>query len=266
MVRKKKMKKVLILYILIIAFSLVGCSKNIERLQYEKIDAPHLVSDDSISSYMLIKSSPNEEGKMVYNLTIYSDFLKGTGRYYHYYQVDYKLLNDKIMQYYHIFTYEETERKYAQKFAPHEMIDGIKEFNVAINYEYKLDSEEVINKVLKYHEDIIGFKVNIDYFNGNNGEFIVNLDKVEEENKYKFGIDFSETSGHFDFQAFIETSYGEVYPFYGIYHYELQRGNYSTITYEKVDESIKIKAFYYILNYYSSNNEEYSTFAGIINN
>ena len=203
---------------------------------------------------------------MVYNLTIYSDFLKGTGRYYHYYQVDYKLLNDKIMQYYHIFTYEETERKYAQKFAPHEMIDGIKEFDVAIDYEYKLDSEEVIKNVLKYHEDIITFNQD-DYNDSGSSKFIVTLDKVLEENKYKFNVDFNdESGGHFDLQVFALTDKEEVFPFYGVYHYELQRGAYSTITYEQIEKNVKIKSFYYKLNYYNSEDGKFTSFTGKIEN
>ena len=143
-----------------------------------------------------------------------------------------------------MFDYTETERKYAQKFAPHERIDNLDDFSVAIDYEYKLDSEVVINETLKYHEEIIKIEDISKYVNSDN-IFNVILDKIDSENKYKFTINFSEELDHFDFQAFIKTTDGKLFPFYGIYHYELKRGNYTTLSYEELASNIKIDEIYY---------------------
>lgn len=259
------MKKIIIFYMLIMLLCLSSCGGyQIEGLQYPVIEAEHNIESETVSSYLLIKSSIVDE-KMYYNFTIYSDFLRGTGRYYHYYQVDYKTNNDTIIQYYHVFDYTETERKYAQKFAPHERIDKLDEFNVAIDYEYKLDSEVVINETLKYHEDIIKLEDLDKYVNSDN-IFDVILDKIDSENKYKFTIKFSEELGHFDFQAFIKTTDGEIFPFYGIYHYELKRGNYTTLSYEELASNIKIDEIYYKIIYYSNESANGLNYYGIIKN
>lgn len=267
------MKKLLIFYLLLITLICSSCGGyQIDGLKYEKIEANHLIQDETISSYLLIKSSPNEKGKMYYNITLYCDFLRGTGRYFHYYQVDYKNQNDKYVQYYHIFDYSETYRKYAQKFAPHERTDGIKEIAVSIDYEYKLDSEEVINDNLKYHEDIITFdQTKYDYCKGltlETNPFIVSMDKIDSENKYKFNvISTSEGNiGHFDMQVFAITKDGEIFPFYGIYHYELQRGSYSTLSYEEVINSFEISEFFFELRYFKDESGNFENYCQIIPN
>lgn len=255
-------KYIIIILTFAILFFLTSCGGyKIEGLKYDKIEAHHNLYDENISSYILIKSQPDLDSKnMVYNITFYSDFLRGTGRYYHYYQVDYKDSENTIHQYYHVFDYSETERKYAQKFAPHEIIDGINEIDCAIEYEYKLDDINPITNVLKYHEDII--KYNKSDFNElcDSDLFNVSLDKIEKENKYKFTISVEENlfSGHFDFQAFALTKDGSVFPFYGIYHYEVQRGDYLTLSYEEIDKKIEVVSFYYILNYYYDDINEIS--------
>lgn len=265
-------KYILIIFALIFILFLSSCGGyKIEGLKYQKIEADHNLNDDNISSYLLIKSQleNNDSNQMIYNITFYSDFLRGTGRYYHYYQVDYKDLDDKIHQYYHVFDYSETERKYAQKFAPHEVINGISEVDVAIEYEFILDSVEPITNVLTYHEDIIKYNDIKDLNSSNDNLFEVILDKISEDNKYKFSINIIEeiNSGHFDFQAFALTSDGKVFPFYGIYHYEVQRGDYSTLSYEEIDSSINISSFIYVIKYYKDNaNNPSEIVFGKINN
>ena len=79
------------------------------------------------------------------------------------------------------------------------------------------------------------------------------LDSIIEEdsNKYKVTINFSDLeNGHFDFQAWFKLTSGEVVPFFGVYHYEVKRGSFVTLSYEKLPKDIVIKELYYTLNYY----------------
>lgn len=251
-------KTVVLILILVINVLLIGCKNDSVGLKYEKIAADHLISSDGVSSYMTVISKKTD-GDMYYSLTVYSDFLKGTSRYYNYYQVDY-LTDDGIKQYYHNFVFEDADkRKYAQNFLPYQKIDEIKSFDVLFSYEYK-ENEEVIKNDLKYHEEILKLTEEEKKLISKFSEFNFYVDtKVIDENNigYKINLDINDIeTGHLDFQTWIETGDGDILPFYGVYHYQTERGNYKDVGYEKLDINTKIKKMYLKIEHYSENNNK----------
>lgn len=246
------MKKYLSFLLIFISLFLISCASEEKGLKYEKIEAEHLVSDESISSYLVLKSKLIDE-KMHHSLTIYSNFLKGTGRYYHYYQVDYLTNDGDIEQYYHLFNMTDNdERKYSQNFLPYYKFSGVKEFDVLFEYEYILNEEKIVNQI-KYHEDVLSFEEDEKKYSDTleNVEIKYNEIFKDEKKFYNINIDFEELdSGHIDLQSWILTSNGELYPFFGVYHYQLDRGDYNSIEYDEIDKNLEIEKIYFKINHY----------------
>ena len=217
------MKKSLLILLIILSLFAFGCKKE-KRLKYNKIEAEHVIEDQYMSSFVLLKTIPHE-GNMKdlrHSITVFCDFLKGSGRYYHYYQVDYTSNDDEIDQYYHVFNNQDgDERKYYQN-------------------------------VITLDEDLDEFKTEINDF-----EFIVNEVVKEEEDYNLYNIFFNIgdlKGGHIDLQTWIETSDNQLFPFVGIYHYQLDRGNYETYGYERIDKKVNVNKVYFKVNYYKDNN------------
>lgn len=250
------MKKSLFLILLIMFSAFIVSCKDDSGLKYKKIEASHNILSEDISSYLTVSSKMlNDE--LYYSLIIYSDFLQGNSRYYNYYQVDYKTINNEINQYYHNFTFEDAnQRSYAQRFLPFQKVNEINEFDVLISYEYKKNDEKIVNDLL-YHEDILKLS-DKDVNNAlNESDFYdFSYDFISDEiNKLKINLCFNElNSGHLDFQTWIKTENGKLVPFFGVYHYQVERGNYKTISYEEINE--QISEIYIKINYYSLANEK----------
>lgn len=250
------MKKSLFLLLLIlVSMFLISC-KDEAGLKYEKIEAEHNIINEDVSSYFTV-SSKLVNDKYYYSLVIYANFLQGTSRYYNYYQVDYKTINNEIKQYYHNFTFEDSvDRNYAQRFLPVQQLDELVEFDVLFNYEYKKDDEK-IEKDLLYHEDVL--KLSDDDISkalNESDSFSFTYDDINgETKKLKINLEFSDLElGHLDFQTWIKTKNGKIIPFYGVYHYQVERGSFKTISYEELG-NIEIDEIYIKINCYSLNNE-----------
>lgn len=250
------MRKTIILsLVIVLSILLVGCNNSSSGLKYTKIEADHLITSDDISSYITI-SSKKVNGDMYYSLVIYSDFLRGTSRYYNYYQVDYET-ESKIEQYYHNFVFEDAnKRKYAQRFLPFQKLDEIKKIDVLFSYEYK-NLEEEVKDELKYHEKILNFSTSITNVTNNENAFNFTVDEVslDEGYGYKVNLDFDcFNSGHIDFQTWIVDEKEELVPFFGVYHYQVERGNYRSISYEELSD--RISKIYLQLVYHPVNEEK----------
>lgn len=255
------MKKSLLILLIILSLFAFGCKKE-KRLKYNKIEAEHVIEDQYMSSFVLLKTIPHE-GNMKdlrHSITVFCDFLKGSGRYYHYYQVDYTSNDDEIDQYYHVFNNQDgDERKYSQNFLPYYKFSGVKNIDVLFEYEFSLDNINVVTQEVKYHEDVITLDEDLDEFKTeiNDFEFIVNEVVKEEEDYNLYNIFFNIgdlKGGHIDLQTWIETSDNQLFPFVGIYHYQLDRGNYETYGYERIDKKVNVNKVYFKVNYYKDNN------------
>lgn len=248
-------KSLLLLLLLTVSAFMISCKEE-AGLKYEKIEAPHNIISEDVSSYFTV-SSKLVDDKFYYSLVIYANFLQGTSRYYNYFQVDYKTINDEIKQYYHNFTFEDSvERNYAQRFLPIQQLDELVEFDVLFNYEYKIGEEKIENDLL-YHEDVL--KLSDDDMSkalNENDDFSFTYDAINgENNKLKINLEFSELNGgHLDFQTWIKTKSGNVVPFYGVYHYQVERGSFKTISYEVLG-NVEIDEIYIKINYYSLDNK-----------
>ena len=246
------MKKYFSFLLILLSLFLVSCTEKEKGLKYEKIDAEHLISDESISSYLVLRSRLMDDD-MYHSLTIYSNFLKGTGRYYHYYQVDYLTNSGDIEQYYHLFNITDNdERKYSQNFLPYYKFSGVKEFDVLFEYEYIINEEKIVNQI-KYHEEVLTIDESKENYSDKLEDVDIKYSELlkDERKYYNINIDFKDlNSGHIDLQSWILTSDGKLYPFLGIYHYQLDRGNYDSIGYEEIDKNIEIVKIYFKINHY----------------
>lgn len=264
------MKKWLILLLFGLLF-ISGCSR-MKGLQYEKILAEHEIYNQDLNSYLLVNGKPvleKESIKIKYAITIYANIIAGTGRYFNYYQVDWTTDTGKIDQYYHIFNEDARKRSYAQNFFPYNYVYGslITKIDVLFDYEY-LQQEESVEAKIMYSEDLLTLNASeldsskfASTLENYQIELIAIKRKMEDFNRFKLNIGFLnlDQDSHIDFQSWIVTNDDKIYPFYGIYHYQLNNGDYISVGDEMIDNIIDFKEMFCKIKYYHNSDvyEEY---------
>ena len=75
------MKKSLLILLIILSLFAFGCKKE-KRLKYNKIEAEHVIEDQYMSSFVLLKTIPHEGNikDLRHSITVFCDFLKILGR------------------------------------------------------------------------------------------------------------------------------------------------------------------------------------------
>ncbi|MDD3348254.1 MAG: hypothetical protein PHD85_01205 [Bacilli bacterium] len=264
------MKKWLILLLFGLLF-ISGCSR-MKGLQYEKILAEHEIYNQDLNSYLLVNGKPvleKESIKIKYAITIYANIIAGTGRYFNYYQVDWTTDTGRIDQYYHIFNEDARKRSYAQNFFPYNYVYGslITKIDVLFDYEY-LQQEESVEAKIMYSEDLLTLNASeldsskfASTLENYQIELIAIKRKMEDFNRFKLNIGFLnlDQESHIDFQSWIVTNDDKIYPFYGIYHYQLSNGDYISVGDEMIDNIIDFKEMFCKIKYYHNSDvyEEY---------
>lgn len=264
------MKKWLILLLFGLLF-ISGCSR-MKGLQYEKILAEHEIYNQDLNSYLLVNGKPvleKESIKIKYAITIYANIIAGTGRYFNYYQVDWTTDTGRIDQYYHIFNEDARKRSYAQNFFPYNYVYGslITKIDVLFDYEY-LQQEESVEAKIMYSEDLLTLNASeldsskfASTLENYQIELIAIKRKMEDFNRFKLNIGFLnlDQESHIDFQSWIVTNDDKIYPFYGIYHYQLSNGDYISVGDEMIDNIIDFKEMFCKIKYYHNRDvyEEY---------
>jgi len=232
-------------------------------LQYDKIVAEHEVYHPDLNSYVLINAKPVLEKdtiKVKYAITIYANIVAGTGRYFNYYQVDWTTDTGKIDQYYHIFKEDARKRSYAQNFFPYNYVDGkqITKVDILYDYEYLLQEEKIAAKV-QYSEEMMRLTPSeltdskfVNSLENYQIELIALKRKTEVVNRFKLNISFIdlEEASHIDFQSWIVTNDGDIYPFYGIYHYQIDNGDFISVGDEIIADIIDFKEMFCKIKYY----------------
>jgi len=241
---------------------LAGC-RTMKGLQYDKIIAEHEVYHPDLNSYVLINAKPVLEKdtiKVKYAITIYANIVAGTGRYFNYYQVDWTTDTGKIDQYYHIFKEDARKRSYAQNFFPYNYVDGkqITKVDILYDYEYLLQEEKIAAKV-QYSEEMMRLMPSeltdskfVNSLENYQIELIALKRKTEAVNRFKLNIRFIdlEEASHIDFQSWIVTNDGDIYPFYGIYHYQIDNGDFISVGDEIIADIIDFKEMFCKIKYY----------------
>lgn len=272
----KKINKILNIYLfifIVILFSLSGCKDRLQGLQYEKIKANHEIFVNDVSSYFIINSKPVLEKNDInqkFSITIFSNIITGTKRYFNYYQIDYQTDENIINQYYHIFESDAKKRNYAQNFFPYNYIEGnyLSKIDVLFNYEYMIGEQKTVAD-LKYSEEM--FTLNVDEiatkdFVDRLDNFDINLicihKNTEDFNRFKLNIYFNELeeNSHIDFQSWIVTKDKKIYPFYGIYHYQINNGDFISIGDQTIERIIDFDSIYCKVKYYNNNESEPSEY------
>jgi len=239
-----------------------GC-RTMKGLQYDKIVAEHEVYHQDLNSYVLINAKPVLEKdtiKVKYAITIYANIVAGTGRYFNYYQVDWTTDTGKIDQYYHIFKEDARKRSYAQNFFPYNYVDGkqITKVDILYDYEYLLQEEKIAAKV-QYSEEMMRLMPSeltdskfVNSLENYQIELIALKRKTEAVNRFKLNIRFIdlEEASHIDFQSWIVTNDGDIYPFYGIYHYQIDNGDFISVGDEIIADIIDFKEMFCKIKYY----------------
>ncbi|HNZ78099.1 MAG TPA: hypothetical protein PKG96_00425 [Bacilli bacterium] len=239
-----------------------GC-RTMKGLQYDKIVAEHEVYHPDLNSYVLINAKPVLEKdtiKVKYAITIYANIVAGTGRYFNYYQVDWTTDTGKIDQYYHIFKEDARKRSYAQNFFPYNYVDGkqITKVDILYDYEYLLQEEKIAAKV-QYSEEMMRLMPSeltdskfVNSLENYQIELIALKRKTEAVNRFKLNIRFIdlEEASHIDFQSWIVTNDGDIYPFYGIYHYQIDNGDFISVGDEIIADIIDFKEMFCKIKYY----------------
>jgi len=239
-----------------------GC-RTMKGLQYDKIVAEYEVYHPDLNSYVLINAKPVLEKdtiKVKYAITIYANIVAGTGRYFNYYQVDWTTDTGKIDQYYHIFKEDARKRSYAQNFFPYNYVDGkqITKVDILYDYEYLLQEEKIAAKV-QYSEEMMRLMPSeltdskfVNSLENYQIELIALKRKTEAVNRFKLNIRFIdlEEASHIDFQSWIVTNDGDIYPFYGIYHYQIDNGDFISVGDEIIADIIDFKEMFCKIKYY----------------
>ena len=239
-----------------------GC-RTMKGLQYDKIVAEYEVYHPDLNSYVLINAKPVLEKdtiKVKYAITIYANIVAGTGRYFNYYQVDWTTDTGKIDQYYHIFKEDARKRSYAQNFFPYNYVDGkqITKVDILYDYEYLLQEEKIVAKV-QYSEEMMRLMPSeltdskfVNSLENYQIELIALKRKTEAVNRFKLNIRFIdlEEASHIDFQSWIVTNDGDIYPFYGIYHYQIDNGDFISVGDEIIADIIDFKEMFCKIKYY----------------
>ena len=83
-------------------------------------------------------------------------------------------------------------------------------------------------------------------------ELIALKRKTEVVNRFKLNIRFIdlEEASHIDFQSWIVTNDGDIYPFYGIYHYQIDNGDFISVGDEIIADIIDFKEMFCKIKYY----------------
>jgi len=267
------MKKYFIVLLLLLCF-LAGCGgeeeyepmKPEDREGFEKISAEHTIVDEDVSSYIVIKNKPLKD-QILSSITLYMNFEKGnrTSRYYEYYQFDYYLENDTFGTHYHDFDkIDGAKRNYGQNFMPYyNLKSSIDYFNFLSEYSFNMkdetDKDVLYEKELKFKEEIIKFDSSADFKNVDEKfefVFIKTSNDNEKYNRYKLNIypNIDDFVGHLDIQCFIECG-NDIYPYLGLYHYNISNGKYVTVSDELLDKAYTIDKLYFIINKHDNTND-----------
>ena len=250
-------KRLFICLLLLMVLLVTGCNKNKENdedFTPEVLEGTHTIAEQDLDIYLLVQGKP-VNGELKYAITIYSDFKKEnrTSRHYSYYQVDY--YTDKLNQYYHFFDYatDGTERSYAQQFLPYNKLsDRLKEIVVMFEYSFMI-GEVVYEEKCTFKEEMISFDNSKEYLNEIN-DYNVSITKTldeDENSRFKLSININHNrKGHLDFTAFVKLSDGNIYPLYGLYHYNFDRGNYLSVSDTIIKGDVEIENIYYVFNEY----------------
>lgn len=258
---KKKYVSFICLIILCLLF--IGCKKDEvpvdENGNYVApiLEGEHTIFEKDLDIYLLVQGKPEyqfgtEKIDLKYAITIYSDFKKEnrTSRHYSYYQVDYITKDSKLNQYYHFFEFvtDGTERSYAQRFLPYNKLSDLLDL-IKVKFEYSFMIDEVVyEEECVFEEDILEFNISDNYLDNVN-DYNVSINKTVDEdnnNRYKLSLEIIEAKeGHLDFTAFVKFTDGNIYPLYGLYHYNFARGSYASVSDTIVSGKLEIEEVYY---------------------
>lgn len=256
------MKKYLIFIITFLLLFTISCNdykyvpkKPDEIENFQKVDGKHEKQCDDVSPYILIKNKL-VKNKLMYSMTLYMNFERGTqetgikmSRFYKYYQVDYYLENNEFLCDYHVFDeIDGALRVYGQNFMPYyELESNLDKIMLQVKYSYALYNEstkenDTYNKELNISETIIKYDNTKEY---NDNKYDIRIKNVSEEEKNEYKVSFTidkSLYGHIDMQIYVMLDDGNIYPYFGVYHYEYKNGNYLSVSSEKTNNKI-VKAF-----------------------
>lgn len=277
----KFIKKYLLIFLLLVLLTpLFSCDERIkynpptpdEIENFKRVEGTHTIIDEDVSSYVVIRNKPSKNGILT-SITLYMDFAKGerTNRLYKYYQFDYYDKNDKFGYDYHIFDSIDGQiRKYGQNFMPYYHLENlIKYFQYQIKYKYEMYNKEthqkdLFEKEINICENIIEFGNKDDYQDKSSEyEIIITDNTITKEDFYRYQVTIRKINdgiGHFDMQCYVELEDGNIIPYLGIYHYNLDYKKFQSVSDEELSKEYKIKNFYFriIENNLNNNNVEYT--------
>lgn len=255
------MKKILIIFILSISLLNLSACKKGKDYEPEKIVAEHQFFDDNFYNYIRYINYPYSNNNSIIfkqSLTAYMGVKNGTSRSINSYQYDYS--HSKLEIYYNLDPRKlegGTLRRFSHEFLPEYLFDEkIKSISGKVNYSYKEDAIEHIKtytfKEIFFNEGFIDSsfteeKQIVEF------TFSIISNSNENFNRLKINAIIPKTNNpfHLDFQTFIKTKSGDVYPFLGIYNYNLIDEDYLSISDLKLDKEIDID---YLLIYAEYNN------------
>lgn len=259
--RRLKMKKLSIIFILLISvFTLSACIKE-KPYSPEKIIAEHQFYDENFYNYIRYVNFPyinNETIKSKQSLTAYMGIKNGTQRSIDSYQFDYK--------HSHLETYFSLEptlldggivRKFSHEFLPaFDLESKITDISGKVVYSHIIDAIKE-TKTYLFKETFFGVDYTNSTFLENNQtdsiKFSFTNNTINSETYYRFKINalVPKTSNpyHLDFQTYLKTTTDEIYPFMGIYNYHLIDEDYISISDLKVDKKINVESILFYAEY-----------------
>ncbi len=262
------MKKTFLIFIISISiFTLSACNR-LKPFTPEEINAEHQFYDEDFYNYIRYVNFPyikNNTTKFKQSLTTYMGIKNGTGRSIDSYQFDYT--HSRLETF---FNLEPTmlnggiARKFSHEFLPeHSFESKIKNISGKIIYSHIVnDIKET--KTYLFAESFFDTDIIDPSFSENELDgslvFTFNNNTINTESYYRFKINaiVSKTNRpyHLDFQTYIKTTSNEIYPFMGIYNYNVIDEDYISISDLKVDKQIDIDSILIYAEYNDGENIE----------
>lgn len=262
------MKKLYLIVILFISIFILTACKKEEPYAPEKIEAQHQFYEEHFYNYIRYLNFPyyqNNKTMFKQSLTTYMGINNGTSRSINSYQYDY--LHSRLETY---FNLEPTmldggvARKFSHEFLPEYHFETkIKEISGKVVYSHVVDTVKE-TKTYLFKEIFFDIDSIDSNFSENNQNDIVKFNfinnTIDSEPYYRFKINaiIPKTTKpyHLDFQTYIKTTTDEIYPFMGLYNYNLIDEDYISISDLKVDKNINIKSIYIYAEYNNGENVE----------
>lgn len=257
------MKKIYIVFLLFLFFFVLSSCKKDDVFIPEEIAAEHQFYDENFYNYIRYINFPYfEKTKTTFkqSLTTYMGIKTGTNRSIDYYQFDYSHSYKETY-----FNVEPTVldggivRRFSHEFLPESIIKSkINSIYGKIVYSHTIDLITETKTYLFKESFFTTELINSSFSNSNQNDavlfsFLNNSIKTEPFYRFKINaiVPKNSTPYHLDFQTYIKTTSNDIYPFMGIYNYNLINEDYISISDLKVDKQIDIEE---ILIYAEYNN------------